>query len=219
MKECSQCSEEAVGNTTKCLKHTISGRVTSQRAREKKKKLGLCYECSDKAVGGSRCPKHAALRNQDYYHRSTSGFCIGCEAPAIPNERQCPSCKETSRLLQKARGTKAKELGNCPNHVGEPAVPGRTTCVRCGWLTFESAIKKYDGLTLETYAWMEHDQDRACASCGDRVELVVDHDHATGKVRALLCSSCNRLIGHAKEEIARLTAAIWYLQKFTSGQR
>lgn len=34
-----------------------------------------------------------------------------------------------------------------------------------------------------------------CALCERRTELVIDHDHATGKVRGLICAQCNTLLG------------------------
>jgi hypothetical protein len=42
--------------------------------------------------------------------------------------------------------------------------------------------------------------------------LAVDHDHATGAVRALLCSRCNLAIGYMEDCPARLRAAADYLE-------
>jgi hypothetical protein len=47
--------------------------------------------------------------------------------------------------------------------------------------------------------------------------LHIDHDHATGKVRGLLCHCCNMLIGHARENAATLMAAIVYLEYHRKG--
>jgi len=44
--------------------------------------------------------------------------------------------------------------------------------------------------------------------------MAVDHCHATGKIRGLLCNSCNSLLGFCADNKARLTAAIAYLDKY-----
>lgn len=41
-------------------------------------------------------------------------------------------------------------------------------------------------------------QDGRCAICGGRDNRVIDHDHATGLVRGLLCPSCNTREGFAR---------------------
>jgi len=53
------------------------------------------------------------------------------------------------------------------------------------------------GIDLAQYNEMLKNQNHKCATCGiDEVDagqkrLVVDHDHLTGRVRALLCGPCN----------------------------
>lgn len=42
--------------------------------------------------------------------------------------------------------------------------------------------------------------------------LHIDHDHASGKFRGLLCGHCNSMLGFAKDDTAVLTAGIRYLQ-------
>lgn len=50
-----------------------------------------------------------------------------------------------------------------------------------------------------------------CAACGDAAD-VIDHDHASGRVRDSLCGACNRALGHAKEDPARLRALAEYAE-------
>lgn len=53
-----------------------------------------------------------------------------------------------------------------------------------------------------------------CLVCGaTHSRMVVDHDHATGEVRGLLCSPCNAAIGLLEDSPARLRAAAAYLER------
>ena len=54
----------------------------------------------------------------------------------------------------------------------------------------------------------------ACEACGAAIDLVFDHDHATGLFRGWLCSPCNRMLGNAKDEAARLRAGAAYLERW-----
>lgn len=42
--------------------------------------------------------------------------------------------------------------------------------------------------------------------------FAVDHNHTTGKVRGVLCASCNAMLGHAKDDITILVRGIRYLE-------
>ena len=77
-------------------------------------------------------------------------------------------------------------------------------------------MRKY-GISLEDYNQMFSMQQGCCAICGvhqseQEHRLHVDHDHATGRVRGLLCNNCNRGIGHLKDSPDILHSAIAYLQ-------
>jgi len=65
---------------------------------------------------------------------------------------------------------------------------------------------------------MVDDQDGVCAICGEPPggrwkKLHVDHDHETGRVRALLCVSCNRALGWFRDNPEILRKAIVYLEE------
>ena len=85
-----------------------------------------------------------------------------------------------------------------------------------------SDFKKNYGITLKQYEQMMADQDNLCAIC-EKPEnavnpttqkvrnLAVAHCHKTGKVRGLLCTSCNSIIGHADDSVDLLEEAIHYI--------
>lgn len=45
-----------------------------------------------------------------------------------------------------------------------------------------------------------------------RQKIVIDHCHATGRIRGLLCHNCNRALGLLKDSEENLKRAIEYLK-------
>lgn len=73
------------------------------------------------------------------------------------------------------------------------------------------------GITESDYLAMLEAQGGTCAIChqAERIpgrSLAIDHDHETGRVRGLLCASCNRGIGMLGDDVDRLASAIEYLR-------
>lgn len=80
----------------------------------------------------------------------------------------------------------------------------------------KAQLKKNYGITPEDYDSMFAKQKGVCAICSEadnekREYLCVDHDHATGVVRGLLCHNCNIGLGKFKDDPELLNKAIWYL--------
>lgn len=82
-------------------------------------------------------------------------------------------------------------------------------------------LKKFYGLTVPQFNAMVLAQGGCCAICdsanpglvnGKQRDWSVDHDHATGVVRGLLCRGCNTGLGHFMDDPARLLAAERYIQ-------
>jgi recombination endonuclease VII len=66
------------------------------------------------------------------------------------------------------------------------------------------------------YAAMLAAQGGVCAICGNPPKtrrLHIDHDHRTGKIRGLLCFTCNRYILGKYATVAKLRAAADYLER------
>lgn len=56
-------------------------------------------------------------------------------------------------------------------------------------------------------------QDGRCAICHVEMDTpCIDHDHETGKVRGLLCQTCNTGLGMFRDSVRNLASAIVYLQ-------
>lgn len=70
-------------------------------------------------------------------------------------------------------------------------------------LRIKRAKTRKRGITVEEYDAMVIAQQHACFICKAVAELAIDHDHRTGKVRALLYHLCNRHLGIYEIEKAR----------------
>lgn len=82
--------------------------------------------------------------------------------------------------------------------------------------TKNKCLKATYGITLDEYNSMFSEQGGCCKICKLHQSefsraLAVDHCHRTGKIRGLLCSNCNTVLGMAKDDIEILKTAINYL--------
>lgn len=70
-------------------------------------------------------------------------------------------------------------------------------------------------LTEAEYNAMFAEQNGVCAICSQPsdIALSIDHDHATGKVRGLLCKACNVGPGSFRDVPERLEQAAAYLRR------
>ena len=81
-------------------------------------------------------------------------------------------------------------------------------------------LKRQYNMTLEDYEAMLESQNGCCKICkspdnkNKRTQYFdVDHNHKTNKVRGLLCTNCNHLIGKANDNPQILLAVINYLHE------
>lgn len=157
--------------------------------------------------------------------------------------KQCRKCGETKSLLSfyAHRGTKDRKANYCKecqkatsrawragnvdkvkaNNAAALAKPGaaarRARENKRWWL-------KLYGLTPDQYEAMLAEQGGVCAICsraeryidartGEPRKLAVDHCHDTGRVRGLLCGTCNRGLGQFEDDRSRLERAAEYLKR------
>lgn len=112
----------------------------------------------------------------------------------------------------------------------------RSQCRSCRYTRMQRGrldghLKLRYGITVEEWEKRLEDQGGVCAICGLhetritrpnakkymnglRPRLSMDHNHATGDARGLLCYKCNIGIGHLQDSISNLESAIAYLKKW-----
>ncbi len=86
----------------------------------------------------------------------------------------------------------------------------------------DKSLRTAFGIGMVEYETMLAAQGGVCASCkkpekdthyGRLRWLAVDHCHATGVIRGLLCGNCNKGLGHFNDDPALLDAAAAYLRR------
>lgn len=106
------------------------------------------------------------------------------------------------------------------DYILMPSGKPRNKCKSCAVkISVERNHRITYGITLEQRDNLVKEQDYKCAICGKheqdsvKQKLCVDHCHTSGKVRGMLCSNCNVMLGQAKDNIDILISAISYLQE------
>ena len=85
----------------------------------------------------------------------------------------------------------------------------------------DTMLKRTYGITLAQWEGMYADQNGVCAIChtceaeksARYANMCVDHCHDTGKVRGLLCNSCNRALGLMQDNIDSVARMVDYLRQ------
>jgi hypothetical protein len=122
--------------------------------------------------------------------------------PDIPAQHKfCRGCQQVlplSRWSQRARTTDGYA----------------TRCRECtSARDRERALEAKYGMTSAAVDDMRESQGGLCAICKAAPAAHVDHDHATGTVRGMLCFPCNAAIGHLRDDPQVVRQAAVYLDK------
>ena len=192
IKECATCSEvfDLVGRSNRC-----DGCKASQ----------ICISCNQPGTTrgtGSKC--------QTCYRKVRSCGQCGVEFRGLKS--LCNQCRYENTREQRRENWErwAAENPSYRHKRGEAHM-----------------IAKY-GINADDYQRMHDEQNGLCAICnrpetalgrfGKMKRLSVDHDHATGRVRALLCARCNPALGLFDDDVERVRAAADYLAQFKDRQ-
>lgn len=167
-------------------------------------------------IAGENCKNgHVLDEGNTMYRKGGKLSCKTCQRMANRRQRGMPDGDGAYRFSPEMDAERCRKghLRTPENRYVEPS-SGRLRCRAC---FRDHNLRKHYGIGLTEYEELLSQQEGRCAICraefATTKETHVDHDHATGVVRGLLCDGCNVGIGHFKEDPASLLAAVQYLKK------
>lgn len=179
--------------------------------------------CDRKHYGKGLCNMHSQrLRKRGTTEDPPRG--IGSRAGSIVREsKTCSRCKEEklAELFPKAARSRdglhtwCKACMSWNTLRWKKANPGYVE------KRTENGVMRYSrryGVEPEDYFALLAGQGGVCAICRQAPKqgpLHIDHDHADGRVRGLLCRPCNLGLGNFGDDPDRITAAMAYLMQHT----
>jgi hypothetical protein len=165
---------------------------------------------SQKMNWTKKCCDCGKVKRKDFFYRDVS---------TSANDKRARNCKKCCSIRTKKYKSKHRQK----------YIDYAKKYYRLNLSKFKSKrLMQCYGLTIEAFLDIVKSQNAACAIClrhhskcpkgkgsGKKIRLYVDHDHATGKVRGLLCHNCNGRLDHlSTPELLRRSAS--YLEKHTS---
>lgn len=128
--------------------------------------------------------------------------------------KACITCKEikdiSQFLFRVESGTYRKQCRACLNAQSIARIQAAPKASRR-----ERYLRQVYGITTEDFTRLWEQQKGLCALCGGqgnpRRGLVVDHCHATGLIRGLLCETCNGALGAFGDNLEGIQKAVDYL--------
>lgn len=129
----------------------------------------------------------------------------------------CKRCRETKPVSSFSKDTRYKDgyyyyCRMCKNEIG------KNYRERLGKREIKNrTLQDRYGITINEYDKLLDMQNHCCAICQKHITetgqgLHVDHCHITGRIRGLLCNSCNGGLGNFKDDTSLLESAIEYLK-------
>lgn len=140
------------------------------------------------------CKVHGLLPLEKVTFRQSNG-------PNAPKSKYCKQCLSINQIRRNRLNPSRVKLNNK-----------------------KTKLKKLFGLSYDEYLHLKNTQNNLCLVCNmpesdiDKRtmlprELSVDHCHTTGKVRGLLCKTCNLGLGYFKDSPQLLERALLYIKR------
>ena len=183
-------------------------RPVSEFSRDRARQDGLSFYCKVHA-------RRRFLRAKDARHGPPkSRHPRAVEVPE--GSKWCPDCSTVKPLTDFVRnaGAPSGRSAYCkPCHNAR----GKASKDKLGGSRTYHLKRRYGISAVEADAMLEA-QGGLCAICRAAPALHVDHDHATGAVRALLCFNCNGGLGQFRDDPFLLHVAAFYIEHHNQRQ-
>lgn len=166
-----------------------------------------------------RCTKCKKWKGATTFHRNERYQCKTCKNAysrrwynANPDKAKAISKRKSKDPKYRKRVAEYRKARRRQGGVAHEAEKNRN---------FRRRLKRL-GITQVQYDLLLASQDSRCAICklpesrlkaGRVKRLTIDHDHATGRVRGLLCHLCNCGVGCFRDSPELLQATVIYLTK------
>lgn len=125
-------------------------------------------------------------------------------------QKKARHAADREAILAERRRVRALDPEKARRQVREWNAQNPDKAKKSDWV---KRLKRY-GITIEDWDRMFIEQGGRCAVCKETVDrLCVDHDHKTGRVRGLLCLTCNFAAGALKDSVLLAESLIQYLKK------
>lgn len=182
MKQCNKCKELRAENEYKKDPRNASGLQgickPCNKAWQQKRRNEISEGVNLKIVSNKKCNKCKIIKEINNFYKDTGG--------TDGHHTLCKPCRNIT--MSKWRDNNREKYND---NMREFRANNKE------WAKNTDLMRCY-GITLEDYKRMCVEQDNKCKICKKAQKgirpLVVDHDHATGEVRGLLCYGCNRRI-------------------------
>lgn len=183
MKQCSRCQEEKPDS------------AFHFRNREQNVRFNTCKMCvkEQQRQYRQRNPEQRRDTNLRYYDANRER-----RNKAARRSQSTPEAKEKAKEWRRRNAEKMREY--------QKDYRDRTRWAR---------MEKQYGITMADYARLVDDQNGKCPICQAPLETVaihIDHCHTSGRVRGLLCPTCNQALGLLREDVHIAARAVAYLR-------
>ncbi len=185
-------------------------RPTSEFTRNARSRDGLAFYCRTHLAERGLRSREARRTKPRVVRRPPDGTVVP------EGYKWCPDCGGVMALSKFVRTVQSKSgySAYCkPCHN----VRSRASREKVGGSRTYHLTRRY-GMTAAEADYLLDRQQGLCAICRAAPSVHVDHDHATGAVRALLCFNCNGGLGQFKDDAKLLHAAAYYVQFHTLRQ-